>query len=392
MLNARVLPGTPAPAATAAALARAPVLVLALIISLGACSLEKMALKKVAGMLSGPASTADVFSSDNDPDFVGQALPFAIKLSETLLASLPDHAGLRLRTGSLYIMYANAFVETPANMTPRREAETKEYLLARAKNLYLRGRDMLFVGIEKKNPAIRRQLTERKYAEAMAPFGKEDADLLYWTALGWLAAFSVDPFDMSLGQTVPQTRAMIERVAALVPGYGRGSLDSFYVGYYGSLPDYLGGDPAKARDHFTKAQALAGKRDTSALMALATTVSVNEQNAAEFRELLGRVLAFDTDSSPENRLVNILNKRKARWLLDHIDDFFIEPGLFIKTPVFSVRHEDPRSAFLPFGQADPAAPASLQRVRSTRSTASPFDASHLQPPRLVNNPGELEHP
>ena len=297
--------------------------VLILTLSLGGCSIEKLAMKKVAGMLSGPSS-ADVFSSDNDPDFVGQALPFAIKLYESLLASIPDNAGLRLRTGSLYIMYANAFVETPADMTPRREADTKEYLLARAKNLYLRGRDMLFVAIEKKNPAIRRQLKERKYQEAMAPFGKDDVDLLYWTALGWLAAFSVDPFDMTLGQTVPQTRAMIERVEALDPGFGKGSLDSFYVSYYGSLPDYLGGDAAKAREHFARAQALAGRSDTSSLLALATTVCVKEQKAAEFRELVGRVLAFDPDSSPENRLVNILNQRKARWYLAHIDDFFVE--------------------------------------------------------------------
>lgn len=303
--------------------ASATALALALVLALGGCSVEKLALKKVAGMLTG-ASGSDVFSSDNDPDFVGQALPFAIKLYESLLSSLPQNDGLRLRTGSLYIMYANAFVETPADLTPRREAETKDYLMARAKNLYLRGRDMLFVALERKNPSIRRQLKDRKYAEAMAPFGKADADLLYWTALGWLAAFSVNPFDMTLGQTVPQTRAMIERVAELDPGYGNGSLDAFYVSYYGSLPDYLGGDAAKSRQHFAKAQAETGKSDTSSLMSLATTVSVKEQNAAEFKDLLGRVLAFDTDSSPKNRLVNILNQRKARWLLAHISDYFVE--------------------------------------------------------------------
>ncbi len=301
----------------------AKLLALVMVLFLGGCSIQKLALKKVAGMLAGP-SGADVFSSDNDPDFVGQALPFAIKLYESLLSSLPDHDGLRLRTGSLYIMYANAFVETPADLTPRREAEMKDYLMARAKNLYLRGRDILFVALERKNPSIRRQLKDRKYAEAMAPFGKADADLLYWTALGWLAAFSVNPFDMTLGQTVPQTRAMIERVAALEPGYGHGSLDSFYVSYYGSLPDYLGGDAAKAREYFAKAQALTGKTNTSSLMALATTVSVKEQNAAEFKDLLGRVLAFDPDNSPENRLANILNQRKARWLLAHISDYFVE--------------------------------------------------------------------
>jgi predicted anti-sigma-YlaC factor YlaD len=282
-----------------------------------------LAMNKVAGMLSGSAST-DVFSSDNDPDLVGDALPFAIKLYESLLSSMPDHAGLRLRTGSLYIMYANAFVQTPADMTPRREGELKEYLLARAKNLYLRGRDMLFVGLEKRNPLIRTQLKERKYQEAMAPFKKEDVSLLYWTAVGWVAAFSVNPFDMTLGQTLPQTAAMMVRVAELDPGFNQGALHVFYVSYYGSLPDYMGGDVAKAREHFEKAQAIAGTKDTSALMALATTVSVKEQNAAEFKKLLRQVLEFNPDKSPENRLVNILNQRKARWLLDHIDDFFVE--------------------------------------------------------------------
>lgn len=296
---------------------------LVLALSLGACSVEKLALKKAAGMLSG-SSSVDVFTSDNDPDFVADALPFAIKLYETLLASLPGHDGLRLRTGSLYIMYANAFVQTPADMTPRREAETRDALLARAKNLYLRGRDILFVALEKKNPRVFRQLKDRQFEAAMAPFGREDAALLYWTALGWMAAFAVDPFDMTLGQTVPRTKAMIERVAALEPGYGNGSLDAFYVGYYGSLPGYLGGDAAKAREHFARAQAVAGGSDTSSLLALATTVSVKEQNAAEFKELLERVLAFDPESSPPNRLVNTLNRRKARWLLDHIDDLFIE--------------------------------------------------------------------
>ena len=303
--------------------ATAVALILALALSFEGCSIQKLALKKVAGMLTEPSAN-DVFSSDNDPDFVGQALPDAIKLLESLLLSLPNDDQLRLRTGSLYIMYANAFVETPADLTPRSDLERKDYLLARAKNLYLRGRDILFVTLERKNPSIRRQLKDRKYAEAMAPFGRKDADLLYWTALGWLAAFSVDPFDMTLGQTVPQTRAMIERVAALEPGYGNGSLDSFFVSYYGSLPDYLGGDAAKAREYFAKAQAETGKSDTSYLLALATTVSVKEQNAAEFKDLLGRVLAFDVDSSPQTRLVNILNQRKARWLLAHIHDYFVE--------------------------------------------------------------------
>jgi predicted anti-sigma-YlaC factor YlaD len=302
---------------------RAPAAALILLFLLGGCSLNKLALRKVSGMLAS-SSTADVFSADNDPDFVGQALPFAIKLYESLLAALPDNPALRLRTGSLYIMYANAFLETPADMMLRTEIERRDALLARAKNLYLRGRDILLIGLERRNPSLLQELRKREYDQAMAPFGKADAGLLYWTALGWLAAYSVNPFDMSLGETVPHTRALIERVRALEPDFGHGSLDSFYVSYYGSLPISLGGDPAKAREYFAKAEAQEGKTDTSPLIALATTVSVKEQNVAEFKSLLERVLAFDVNGAPDNRLVNVINQRRARWLLAHVDDFFIE--------------------------------------------------------------------
>jgi hypothetical protein len=32
----------------------------------------------------------------------------------------------------------------------------------------------------------------------------------------------------------------------------------------------------------------------------------------------------DPDANPETRLITILNQRRARWLLEHIDDYFLE--------------------------------------------------------------------
>jgi predicted anti-sigma-YlaC factor YlaD len=297
-------------------------LLISLLLAATGCSLEKLALNKAASMLSAP-SDHDVFASDNDPDLVGEALPFAIKFYESLLTSVPNHQGLRLRTGSLYVMYANAFLQTPADMMPAAEALRKDELLRRAKNLYLRGRDILLAGLEKKNPLLRAQLKERHYQQALAAFTPEEAPSLYWAAAGWVAAFALDPGDMKLGLTLPQAAALMERVAGLDPRFAPASVANFYVLYYGSLPDYMGGDPRKARDYFQKAVAAAGGRDTSPYLALAVTVSQNDQNAVEFKALLQKVLDFDTDAAPENRLANILNQRKARWLLEHIGDFFL---------------------------------------------------------------------
>ena len=88
---------------------------LSLLLLLASCSINKMAMRSVSDALTGSGS-ADVFTGDSDPELVGDALPFAIKMYEALLAQNPDHQGLLLTTGSLFVMYANAFVQGPAEM------------------------------------------------------------------------------------------------------------------------------------------------------------------------------------------------------------------------------------------------------------------------------------
>ncbi len=286
------------------------------------CSMKKMAMNTVANTLASPDG-GTVFTGDNDPELVGDALPFAIKMYETIMVSIPRHRGLRLRTGSIYIMYANAFLQTPADLLSDQEYKKQEFLMKRAKNLYLRGRDILLEGLEQKYPGFIKNLNRKKYNQALGPVKKEDVPFLYWSAAGWLGAFAIDSFDMKLGLTVPRAAVMMDRALLLDEHFGKGAIHEFYVLYYGSMPDYMGGDFKKARLHFQKAVEQSGGKSSTAYLSLATSVSVKEQNVNEFKMLLGKVLSIDPDADPDNRLVNILNQRKARWLLDHIDDFFL---------------------------------------------------------------------
>ncbi|HSQ34549.1 MAG TPA: TRAP transporter TatT component family protein, partial [Candidatus Binatia bacterium] len=285
--------------------------------------IKKLAMNQVADALTDPTSST-VFSGDNDPELVGDALPFAIKLYESLMAANPGHLGLRLRTGSLYIMYANAFLQAPALMLPESEYKKQEFNYQRAKNLYLRGRDIILDALENKYPGFRQKLNDKKYGQALAATEKKDVPLLYWAGAGWLGAYAIDPFDMDLGMTMPAAAALMDRVLALEENYSAGAIHEFYVLYYGSLPDYMGGSLPKARDHFKKAIALSAGRSSTPYIALATTVAVKEQNFDEFQSLLNQALAVDPNIDPENRLLNILNHRKAFWLIEHADDFFLE--------------------------------------------------------------------
>jgi predicted anti-sigma-YlaC factor YlaD len=298
------------------------VVVLALL-ALDFCSIKKMAMNQVANALTAPGG-GTVFTGDNDPELVGDALPFAIKMYESMMVSIPWHQGLKLRTGSLYIMYANAFLQTPAEMLPDIEFEKQEFLLNRSRNLYLRGRDIILKALDKKHPGFLKNMNEKKYDQALAPMKKEDAPFLYWGAAGWLGAYAIDPLDMKIGLTVPGAKAMMDRVLEVDQNFEKGTIQDFYVSYYGAMPENMGGDANKAREYYKKALEASGGKATSPYLSLATTVSVNEQNLKEFKELLNKVLEVDPDADPDNRLVNILNQRKARWLLEHAGNFFVE--------------------------------------------------------------------
>jgi predicted anti-sigma-YlaC factor YlaD len=291
------------------------------LLAAGGCSLQKAAVNAVAGMLSSPGSST-VFTGEDDPELVADALPFAMKLYETLLAETPENSGLLLTTGSLFAMYANAFVQTPASMLPDTEYPRRLQDMARAKRLYLRGRDYCLKALELRHPGLRARL-EAGDSAALAKTGIEDVPYLYWTAASWMGAFSAEPFDMELLLTLSRPLALMDRAYQLEEGYNKGAIHEFYISVYGSLPASLGGSRAKAREHFAKAVEESGGLTAGPYVALATSVSVPEQNAAEFRDLLGKALAIDPEASPENRLVNILNQRKARWLLEHIDDYFL---------------------------------------------------------------------
>jgi len=291
------------------------------LLAAGGCSLQRLAVNAVAGMLSG-AGSSTVFTGEEDPELVADALPFAMKLYESLLAQTPENTELLLATGSMFAMYANAFVQTPAGMLPETEYPRRLEALARAKGLYLRGRDYCLKALELRHPGLR-ALLESDDPAALEETGAEDLPYLYWAAASWMGAFSAEPFDMELLLTLARPLALMARAFQLEEGYSKGAIHEFYISVYGSLPASLGGSQQKARYHFAKAVEYAGGLTAGPYVALATSVSIPTQNASEFRDLLGRALAIDLQASPENRLVNLLSQRKARWLLEHIEDYFL---------------------------------------------------------------------
>lgn len=288
----------------------------------GGCSINKMATKAVANALTGSGAST-VFTGDSDPRLVGDALPFAIKIYEALLDMQPDHQGLILTTGSLFVMYANAFVQGPAEMLPRTEYRERREERERARLLYLRGVKILRSGLDKKYPGFNKAAQEGKLDAYLARTKKEDVPLFYWTVAGSLSAYSLDPFNLELGMRIPELSAMIQRAYELDPDFNDGAIDDFYILFYASLPPFLGGDKSKADAHFKLALEKSRGMSAGPYVSYAQAVSIPAQDYETFRKHLEAALAVDPNANPANRLVNIISQRKAQYLLDNAENYFL---------------------------------------------------------------------
>lgn len=277
----------------------------------------------LAGSTSGETS---VFLTDDDPQLVADALPFALKLYETVLQETPDHEELLLATGSAFISYANAFIALPASMLSWEEWEQKASAQARAKGLYLRGRDYVVHGLDVRYPGFVDSLTEESdetLETLLAGMNSSDVPYLYWIGAGWVGAFSLNIMDMELAFTIRKAAKIMERALDLDESFQDGSIHDFLVQFHASVPITMGGDSSRVEYHHTRALELADGRLAGPYLSYAEAVLIPSQDVERFIEYMNNALSIDPDAYPPARLINTLTRQKAQWYLDHLEDFFL---------------------------------------------------------------------
>jgi predicted anti-sigma-YlaC factor YlaD len=287
--------------------------------SVTGCAMVK---RKAVGMVASTlASSGDVFTRDDDLELVGQAIPFGLKLYESLLDSAPTNKELLIATCSNFTQYGVAYLETEAMVLGEaRHHDEVAQLNRRALKLYLRAKGYCLRAMEVRFSGITPKLLSDPEA-ALAKAKKADVPLLYWTAAAWGSAISLGLDKPELAIDMPTVRALAERAIALDETWTKGALHEMFISL-DSLPAALGGMPEKAREHFKRAVELQKGLSPGPYVALATGLAVPAQDRAEFKKLLEQALAIDPEKDPSTRLVTLVQQRRARALLDHIDTMF----------------------------------------------------------------------
>lgn len=313
-----------------------------------------MAVRIAAKALAG-SGNGTLFTGDDDPELIADALPFALKMYEGLLQSDPENRDLLEAAGSGFISYANAFLQSPADLMGFNRQEEKDLMLARAVKMYKRGGSYISRAIELKHPGFKENISAGNWAEAFEETGDDDVSLFYWKAASVLGEFSIDSFNPELMLHVPEGIAFAVAAFKADPEYGRGALHDIFLSVFASIPDSLiyrmedsesgfsvreilrtyyseygynfdvMDNSEKAEFHFKRSVELSKGGKASPYVSFATSVCIKEQNYTQFKELLEKAIGIDPEKSYQDRLVNTIGQRKAQWYLDHSDDFFILP-------------------------------------------------------------------
>ncbi len=282
------------------------------------CSVERIAVNMIGDALSG----GSVYTSDEDPELIREALPFGLKTYESLLNVSPEHRGLLLSSARGFAAYAYLLTDE-ADAIDATDLVRARRLRARASRLYLRGRDYALRGLELSHAGFTAALYQDR-AEALAGTTPEDVPFLYWAGASWAGALSAAKGDMALIGDLPVAGALVARVLDLDETYDRGAAHEFFVSYEAGRP---GGSADKARDHYRRALELSTGARASLHLALAESVAVQDQDLARFRELLALALAVDPDGVPELRLVNTITRRRAERLRMRAPELFLMANL-----------------------------------------------------------------
>jgi predicted anti-sigma-YlaC factor YlaD len=265
-------------------------------------------------------------TGESDTVLIGDFIPVALKLYEMLHAENPAHTGLSVMCGQLNVIYANAFIQIPADSLGDVQYDKKNSEYKRARLHYLRGRDYILDVFEKKYPGFRQAVLGNDAAllkTAVSYLKQEDVTAAYWCSAGALGAFSLDPLDPDLLGSIRGPVAVLERAAALAPDYSNGVIWDMLSAFYAGAPVEFGGNSDRALFCHEQAMRVSRGKTAGPYITYAESFCIPRNDEKGFETALNKALAINPDDNPSLRLSTIIFQNKARRLLAAKDDYFV---------------------------------------------------------------------
>ncbi len=289
------------------------------------CSMQKLAIRQMTPML--PEGII-AFEEEPDYQFAREALGGQIKFLETLYRNDPDNLELRILLSRGYSSYGFLFLEEDARSLEFEEPDLADVEFARARNFYLRARNYCLEALAARKgfkSALNAGIGDeglQTFERHLKKYGPKDVPILFWTAYAWGAYVNLSRDDIDILADAPKADALMKRVLELDPDYYNGGAHLYFAVLNGVKPESLGGKPQVALKHFEAARRIAKGKFLLTDVFWARYYGVQTQNRELYVSKLEAVLEAPDDLFPQQALANVLAKKRARRLLDNVDEYF----------------------------------------------------------------------
>jgi hypothetical protein len=282
-----------------------------------ACDINKVVANTTGGLLHQAAPSIDALS---DYELAGQGLPGVIIQLEAFYSVTPENELLALDLAKAYLGYAQGWVENEYEVAfAKGDMDRAEECRARARNLYLRARDLAINAMRVRDDGVDEALTsgEEKLAEYLRDVytAKDDAPPVFWAGMAWGAAINLSLDDPSLIVDLPVAKLLVQRSLELDELFFNGGAYLFLATAEAALPAAMGGKPELARELFERGLERTGRKNQLMLVHYARFWAVNNQQRELFRKLLTEVVEAP-DLGPRVRLINKVALVRAKRYLE----------------------------------------------------------------------------
>lgn len=287
-------------------LTKLPIFLLLIIFFLSGCSMQKLAVRSMSGILE---NSLVALYEEPDLELAQKAIASDIKLLEGLIKTDPNNEKLLLMAAQGFGSYALGFIE---DKNPDR-----------AKNFYLRGRNY-GLRILNKNKSYRKAEKSNldEFEKTLKKFGRDDVPAIFWTAYNWAGWINLNFSDPAALADLPRVQLLMQRVIELDDSYFFGGAHLFFAINFAMRPPMLGGDLEKAKIHFDRCFELSNFQFLLPYVYFAQHYLTRQFDEEEFKYILQKVIAAPIDILPEHQFPNAIAQRKAKMLLERVDDLF----------------------------------------------------------------------
>ena len=265
---------------------------------------------------------------ESDYELAARAIPGTLKTVEGFWVVDPGNPILRGILAEGYCQYGIGFVEDEwERALIANDYDAAQELDNRATRMFVRCMNYALMQLGKKWQDGLFGDTE-SVAKLINGASSGQRTPLMWAAVGLGSMINHNKDNVELVAQAPTAKAMLLKVVELDAKHppkdkALAALPHIALGLlYTAAGAQLGGDAAKAEEHFKKALAVTDDKFLLARVNYAKRVGVMTQNRTLFHDELVKVLQTDPAIWPEQRLANEIAHRRARRYLSQEKELF----------------------------------------------------------------------